>query len=443
MKKTIFSILLVITLLLASVPVAFADAPEKILASDYDYSFIVTVNSPTQRTFSLSDFEELPEAEGLTVFRKTKTQEGYTYEMVIVDRSQLAVDSMEAVKNNPLVSAVSRNIHAKDYNEKASTITLSETVINIPVGGTATVNVVDTDFKEGANRYRSLAIQIDLDPQVMSFEDLQLMATRLSGNPNEATFKCYAMYEEDSDYIEQVHEPWLVYKQSYDGFGEKSYDSRLNTPSPIHRYMIANMLESEVSNEEFIQHFIDKEGVQAACLVYVPLIGAMAPFETWELSNDKIASIDVTAENSNGLNSTVTITGKQKGSTVLWVTRGEGLTTVTSGCFIYVYDADDDTANKIQGEATPTDVTPTDLVLGDVTDDRKVDAKDALEVLKASVKKVELTPLQALAAEVDGIEGIGARDALEILKYTVKKIDKFPIQQGAETPTDITPTDGE
>ena len=78
---------------------------------------------------------------------------------------------------------------------------------------------------------------------------------------------------------------------------------------------------------------------------------------------------------------------------------------------------------------------------GEVTGDGKVDAKDALEVLKASVKKVEFTPLQMLAAEVDGIEGIGARDALEILKYTVKKIDKFPIQQGVETPTDVTPTD--
>ena len=67
--------------------------------------------------------------------------------------------------------------------------------------------------------------------------------------------------------------------------------------------------------------------------------------------------------------------------------------------------------------------------------------KDALEVLKASVKKVEFTPLQMLAAEVDGIEGVNARDALEILKYTVKKIDKFPIEQVVETPTDVTPTD--
>ncbi len=73
---------------------------------------------------------------------------------------------------------------------------------------------------------------------------------------------------------------------------------------------------------------------------------------------------------------------------------------------------------------------------GDVTGDKKIDAKDALEVLKASVKKIELTSLQKAAAEVDGVVGINARDALEILKYSVRKIDKFPIEESTVTPTD-------
>ena len=81
---------------------------------------------------------------------------------------------------------------------------------------------------------------------------------------------------------------------------------------------------------------------------------------------------------------------------------------------------------------TPTDVpeTPTDLpyTLGDVNNDGKIDAKDALMVLKFAVNKIELTEAQKLAAEVDGKEGINAKDALEILKYAVKKIEKFPIE---------------
>ena len=80
---------------------------------------------------------------------------------------------------------------------------------------------------------------------------------------------------------------------------------------------------------------------------------------------------------------------------------------------------------------TPSDVpeTPTNILLGDISGDQKIDAKDALNVLKFAVGKLDLTEDQQKAAEVDGKEGINAKDALEILKYAVKKIEKFPIQQ--------------
>ena len=91
----------------------------------------------------------------------------------------------------------------------------------------------------------------------------------------------------------------------------------------------------------------------------------------------------------------------------------------------------DEPQDPVTNTDTPsnTDVpTPTDVVLGDVNGDGKIDAKDALQVLKYSVKKVEFTQEQKLAAEVDGKEGIDAKDALQILKYSVKKIEKFPIE---------------
>ncbi len=79
---------------------------------------------------------------------------------------------------------------------------------------------------------------------------------------------------------------------------------------------------------------------------------------------------------------------------------------------------------------TPTDVpTPTDIPYGDINGDQKMDAKDALNVLKFAVGKIQLTEAQQKAAEVDGKEGINAKDALEILKYAVEKIHKFPIQR--------------
>ena len=69
--------------------------------------------------------------------------------------------------------------------------------------------------------------------------------------------------------------------------------------------------------------------------------------------------------------------------------------------------------------------------LGDVNGDKRVDAKDALEVLKSSVGKVILTKEQQGAAEVNGDGNIDAKDALEILKYAVGKIKNFPIESQA------------
>lgn len=68
------------------------------------------------------------------------------------------------------------------------------------------------------------------------------------------------------------------------------------------------------------------------------------------------------------------------------------------------------------------------IIYGDVNGDRNIDAKDALEVLKAAVGKTTLTEKQKEAAEVDGKEGINAGDALQILRFSVNKITQFPIE---------------
>lgn len=83
-----------------------------------------------------------------------------------------------------------------------------------------------------------------------------------------------------------------------------------------------------------------------------------------------------------------------------------------------------------QGEPeTPTDTPVTKLPYGDVNNDGKIDAKDALEVLKAAVGKGELTPSQQVLAELNADGQINAKDALLILKRAVKKIDRFPVEE--------------
>ncbi len=77
---------------------------------------------------------------------------------------------------------------------------------------------------------------------------------------------------------------------------------------------------------------------------------------------------------------------------------------------------------------TPTDITPTDVKMGDLNDDDKIDAKDALNVLKISVNKLDATDNQKIAADVNEDKSINAKDALEILKFAVdkpSKLDKF------------------
>lgn len=59
--------------------------------------------------------------------------------------------------------------------------------------------------------------------------------------------------------------------------------------------------------------------------------------------------------------------------------------------------------------------------IGDINSDETINAKDALEVLKASVGKIELAEEQKIAADVNKDGKTDAKDALEILKYSVGK----------------------
>ncbi len=62
---------------------------------------------------------------------------------------------------------------------------------------------------------------------------------------------------------------------------------------------------------------------------------------------------------------------------------------------------------------------------GDLDDSYKIDAKDALLVLKYAVQKQTFTKKQLILADVNVDKAINAKDALEILKYSVSKIDAF------------------
>ena len=79
------------------------------------------------------------------------------------------------------------------------------------------------------------------------------------------------------------------------------------------------------------------------------------------------------------------------------------------------------TASDIPTPPTPPVTDTNVLKLGDPNGDEKIDAKDALFVLKVAVNKVEPTDDQKVASDVNKDNVINAKDALEILKKSVNK----------------------
>ena len=75
-----------------------------------------------------------------------------------------------------------------------------------------------------------------------------------------------------------------------------------------------------------------------------------------------------------------------------------------------------------------------DYLEGDLNTDQKVDAIDALEVLKYSVGKATLDQKQQFAADVTNDTEFNAKDALMILQFSVGKRTDFPNQVVDHTP---------
>ncbi len=70
--------------------------------------------------------------------------------------------------------------------------------------------------------------------------------------------------------------------------------------------------------------------------------------------------------------------------------------------------------------------------LGNVNSDDKINANDALIVLRAAVGKVELDADGTARADVNADQKLDAKDALEILKFAVGKITEFPAARAVE-----------
>ena len=87
----------------------------------------------------------------------------------------------------------------------------------------------------------------------------------------------------------------------------------------------------------------------------------------------------------------------------------------------------------------PNDQPASEIIYGDMNGDQEINAKDALMILQATVKKITVNANEFRAGDVDGNNKLSAVDALWVLRYTVKKVTSFPAQE-KEPVTDDIPT---
>ena len=75
---------------------------------------------------------------------------------------------------------------------------------------------------------------------------------------------------------------------------------------------------------------------------------------------------------------------------------------------------------------TPMTVSEKGSIMGDVDQNGKVDAQDAVQILKYVAHNIELSEEQLKVANTDGIGKVDAQDAVMILKYVAHNITEFP-----------------
>ena len=105
-------------------------------------------------------------------------------------------------------------------------------------------------------------------------------------------------------------------------------------------------------------------------------------------------------------------------------------------CYDYGFYNEDSITNLADFDKAIADFNALiDYMEGDVTSDKKVDAKDALHVLRYSVGKIlSITEKEGYAADVDMDGYLNAKDALMMLQYSVCKRTDFPSQVVDHTP---------
>lgn len=408
MKKlfSIFSVLLALFLLISSLPMAMA-----LSVPPYNYDNSVWVTFKAERSLSVEELGTLLQVDGCFIMDKQTKEGTVTYQLVVGNEGESVEATIERLNGVEGVTNAARNVYAPDYAKKESYLTLNQTAVEIPVGGIATLKLTDAHLV--FDEKQETGIMVAVDHQALPFEQFRDMVTAMGSSDadwDDAYF--YALYEDDYNWEKQADYLFLGM------WGNNEYAPRYNAKSPIGKYLIPLDCFYKLTTEQVFNKLSEVPQITDVRFAYDVAPGGIPPFEKWIVGNYDIAAVALEGGDEWNQFYTVTVVGKRVGETVVTVQHGEGSRVCYATCTVTV----------VEKGVTSTDITPTNIVFGDVNGDTNVDAKDALNVLKYSVNKMGFTAKQILAADVTGNQKIDARDALEMLKYSVKKTRQFPFE---------------
>lgn len=402
MKKltSVVCVLLAMTLLLGSLPAVLANnslLPNETLAKnpEYAHSFLLSMESQNKQEYTLADFPNIEHLYFVKTVKMTESETGYHYLLL------MAIDNYnldQAKQQASTYGSVSENYLASDYADVTSYMELNYTSLEMKVG--ETIELEPAVLSLTSSKYALSGIMFTVDPTVI--DDLTLVENEYQ------TMGFYTIYGIEDISVQPWHENVAVVWE-----GTSSAEK---TISPIHTY--CGMWNYKSNLFDAVHDLANQEGIVSVQLVYEPAVyTAVMPYVHYYCDPDGIVMIEEDSSTFKG-----TITALHPGEVIITAKAGGGgCGSTTATCKITVVEEPSDIPQ------TPTD-SPADIPYGDVNEDEKVNAVDALMVLKYAVHEIDLTEAQKLAAEVDGNDSISASDALEILKFSVNKIANFPIE---------------
>ena len=236
MKKLLvfLSVILVLTLTVSSFSL-FAWALEPVQHPSFNYDNSVWVTLQTEDSCSVEQLQTLLKVETCYIMDKQTKEGTVTYQLVVGKEGESVEATIERMKAVEGVTNAGRNVYAGDYAQKESYLTLNQTELVIPVGGTANLQIVDAKLVQ--TEQSAVGVMVEVDHEILSYEQFRSIVEtyRIWEGMKDAPY-VMAFFEDDS---EVVWEDMYLHTE-YFGWPDEEFltEERLNNPSPIGKYII-------------------------------------------------------------------------------------------------------------------------------------------------------------------------------------------------------------